>query len=94
MSPVVIKQNVIRPSENKPLGIAVHLAAAQHVSIRIYTQSGKLVKVVEDKVADAGTFETVWNGANENGKVVRSGVYLVEITTDHFSEKRKVVVVR
>lgn len=76
------------------MGISIHLDSTQHVVIRIYTQTGKLVKVLEDKTADAGTFETVWNGANANGRVVSSGVYLVEIQTDHFKEKRKVVVVK
>jgi flagellar hook assembly protein FlgD len=91
---VVILQNVIRPSANKPMSIGVHLDAAQHVVIRIYTQAGKLVKVLQDGIADAGTFEAVWNGANANGQVVRSGVYFIEIQTEHFTDKRKVVVVR
>jgi flagellar hook assembly protein FlgD len=93
-TPVVVRQNVIRPSENRPVVIGVHLAEAQHVAIRIYTQTGKLVKVLEDRMVEAGTFEAVWSGVNQNGSVVRSGVYLVEIQTAHFTEKRKVVVVR
>jgi flagellar hook assembly protein FlgD len=91
---VVIRQNVIRPSANKPVSIGVHLDTAQHVVIRIYTQMGKLVKVLQEGTADAGTFEAVWNGANANGQIVSSGVYFVEIQTEHFTEKRKVVVVR
>jgi len=93
-SPVVVLQNVIRPTANKPVSVGVHLDTAQHVAIRIYTQTGKLVKVLQDGIADAGTFETVWSGANANGQVVRSGVYFIEIQTEHFDEKRKVVVVR
>ncbi len=62
--------------------------------VRIYTQSGQLVKVVEDRIADAGTFETSWAGINQNGNVVSSGVYFVEIQTERFNEKRKLVVVR
>jgi flagellar hook assembly protein FlgD len=93
-SPVVLRQNVIRPTENRPVTIGVHIDHAQHVAIRIYTQNGKLIKVLEDRMVDAGTFEAIWNGANQGGSVVRSGIYLVEIQTEGFTEKRKVVVIR
>lgn len=93
-NPVVVRQNVIRPACHQNTTIAVQLDRAQHVTIRIYTQAGKLVKVLEDRTAPAGTFETAWSGANENGSVVRSGVYIVEIQTESFSEKRKLAVVR
>ncbi len=93
-APIVVRQNVIRPSENKPVIFGVHLDRSQHVAIRIYTQHGKLIKVLEDRQVDAGTFEAAWNGANQNGSVVRSGIYLVEIQTDTFTDKRKVIVIR
>ncbi|MBN1595258.1 T9SS type A sorting domain-containing protein, partial [candidate division FCPU426 bacterium] len=93
-APVVIRQNVIKPSQSQPAQFSVQLDRAQHVTINIYTISGKLVKTVADRMADAGTFEEVWNGANKNGRIVSSGVYIVHIKTETFSEKRKIAVVR
>jgi flagellar hook assembly protein FlgD len=93
-SPVVIRQNVVRPSLNQALHVGVWLDHTQRITVRIYSQSGRLIKVLEDRIAEAGSFETVWTGVNQNGSLAGSGVYFVEIQTDHFNEKRKLVVVR
>ena len=92
--PVVIRKSVIRPSQQQPAQLSVELEQPQHVSIKIYTVRGKLVKTVVDKMMSAGTFEQVWTGVNQNGSVVSSGVYIVHIKTDTFSEKRKIALVR
>jgi hypothetical protein len=93
-SPVVIRQNIVRPSQNQSLSVGVWLDTPQRVVVRIYTQNGHLVKVLEDRLVGAGKFETAWAGVNQNGSVVGSGVYFVEIQTEHFNEKRKLVVLR
>lgn len=92
--PVVIRGNVYRPTQQPPLPIAVYLAEAQQIRIQVFTLRGKLVKTIVDETAAAGTFEAVWDGANREGQIVRSGVYLVLVETRQFREKRKVAVVR
>jgi flagellar hook assembly protein FlgD len=87
--PVVIRQNVIRPDSTQPLHVAVQLDRPQRVAIHIYTRNGKLVKTLVDQVQNAGTFDAVWQGVNQNGQVVGSGVYIVLIQTETFEEKRK-----
>ncbi|MCK5219334.1 hypothetical protein KAR10_07425 [bacterium] len=93
-APVVIKQNIVRPSMNKPVHIDVKIAEAQRVVVKIYSLRGKLIKTLADRVADAGTFETVWEGVSQKGVLVSSGIYIVHIKTDTFDEKRKLAVVR
>ncbi|MEW6516293.1 MAG: FlgD immunoglobulin-like domain containing protein [candidate division FCPU426 bacterium] len=93
-SPVIIRGNVFKPTSQPPLPIAVYLDEPQQVKIRIFTLRGKLVKTVADQMASAGTFEAVWNGANREGRIVRSGVYIVYVETSRFKERRKLVVVR
>lgn len=92
--PVVIRGNVYRPTQQPPLTIAVFLDEPQQIKIQVFTLRGKLVKTVADQTASAGTFEAVWNGANREGQIVRSGVYIVNVETRQFREKRRVVVVR
>lgn len=91
---MVIKQNVVRPSVNKPARIDVKIAKAQRVVVKIYSLRGKLIKTLADRVANAGTFEAVWEGVNQKGNLVSSGIYIVHIKTDTFEEKRKLAVVR
>ncbi len=92
-APVTIRQNIVRPASNQPVHIAVRLDHPQRVVIKIYSRRGQLIKTLADQVMNAGTFEAVWEGVNQKGRVVGSGVYIVHIQTDSFSEKRKLVVV-
>lgn len=93
-SPVVIRGNVLKPSVQQPMQIGLYLERTQRVKIKVYTLRGKLVTTLVDRVVNAGSFETAWNGANQDRLMVRSGVYIIYIETEQFKEKRKMVVVR
>ena len=85
---------MVRPSVNKPARIDVKIDKSQKVVVKIYSLRGKLIKTLVDRVVNAGTFEAVWEGVNQKGRLVSSGVYIVHIKTDTFEEKRKLAVVR
>jgi hypothetical protein len=91
---VIVRGNVYRPASQPPIVISVFLERQQKVKVSVYTQTGKLVKVVADTQAGAGTFEAVWNGSNREQQLVRSGVYLVMVETETFTEKRRLAVIR
>ncbi len=93
-TPVVIRGNVLKPSTQRPMQIAVYLEKSERVKVKIYSLRGKLIKTLVDEVVQAGNFEAIWNGVNKNGSVVRSGIYIVYIETESFTEKRKMVVIR
>lgn len=48
------------------------------VSVRIYALDGRLVKTLRDDIAQAGTHEVRWNGTDNNGRHVPSGMYFVK----------------
>jgi len=92
--PFMVHPNVLRTSTGQPVRITLRIDRSQRVIVKIYTRGGKLVKTLVDSVINAKTFETVWEGIDRKGRVVPTGIYLVYIKTDDFSEKRKIVVVR
>jgi hypothetical protein len=62
-------------------------------TIRIYSINGELVKtLVEDRAIPEGTIE--WDGRNDKGEVVGSGVYLVNLKIDKSSRTVKVVILK
>lgn len=63
---------------------------SEPVDVRVYTIEGELVHEA-GHVAEGGV---VWDLLTLNGYSVRSGVYLVRISTGRFSEVRKVAVIR
>ena len=78
-----IAQNQPNPF-NPETVIKYALPSATQVSIRIYNIVGQLVKTLVDDYQPAGQHQVVWNGTNENGERVASGIYLYRfVTPDH-----------
>lgn len=71
------------------------------VELAIYDLQGKLVRALASKENfEAGRRELVWDGKNDNGRAVSSGVYFYRLhavglsSGKPFAEARKLTVVR
>ena len=68
------------------------------MSVRIYDLTGALVYERQYARGDPGTNpgpqEVTWNGRNDNGEVVRNGVYVCQIDTASGSVKIKIAVAK
>lgn len=65
--------------------------AGSEVEILIYNVRGQLVKELVHDFKSAGYYTARWDGTNELGEGVASGVYLIRMHTNDFTETRKVV---
>jgi|GEM_PF-2856636 len=65
-----------------------------NVNITIFNMLGQHVVTLTDGVKPAGTYSIVWNGRNEAGMAVTSGIYFYRLETGNFSETRKMVFMR
>ncbi|HDI00398.1 MAG TPA: hypothetical protein ENF74_05355, partial [Firmicutes bacterium] len=52
---------------------------------------GRLVRVLVDEELGAGLYRVSWDGRDERGEEVSSGVYCYRIVSGGFSEAKKVV---
>ncbi|MBN2185123.1 MAG: T9SS type A sorting domain-containing protein [Candidatus Krumholzibacteriota bacterium] len=66
----------------------------RQVSLRIYDTAGRLIVTLVDKSMPAGNYSIDWNGRDENGTVVVSGVYFYRLAAGDFQETRKMVLLR
>jgi hypothetical protein len=64
------------------------------VRIRIYDVSGRLVRIIIDEIRDAGSYETVWDGTNGEGRVTASGIYFCRMEAKDFERTLKMVLLR
>ena len=64
------------------------------VTLRVYDVAGRLVRTLVDEVRDAGAYREVWDGTNNRGSVVASGVYFYRISAKEFEQTRKMVLLR
>jgi hypothetical protein len=81
---------------NPTTTIRYSIAAAGRVSLRIYNAAGQLVRTLVDEaqLPRAEGFSVVWDGADNRGRSVSSGVYFLKLTAGDFSQTRKAVLLR
>jgi len=63
-------------------------------SVKIYNARGELVRVLAIQRFDAGLQRLVWQGRDENGSSVASGVYHVQYEIDGYSSRQKIALVK
>jgi hypothetical protein len=62
--------------------------------LRIYDVQGRLVRTMVDGVRDRGLHDLPWDGSDDRGRALPSGVYFVALTTEEHSLTRKLVILR
>jgi hypothetical protein len=65
-----------------------------HTTLRIYNIQGALVKTLVDDKRINGEYEVIWDGKNEKGEVVASGIYFYKLKAGDFSETKKMILLR
>jgi hypothetical protein len=88
-----LAQNYPNPF-NAGTTIKYSLADVEKVSIKVYNLSGQLVKVLVDEVEQPGNFTLSWDGKDESGKQMASGVYIYQMNAGSFQSAKKMVLVR
>ena len=64
------------------------------VSINIYNLKGQKVKTLINGYYKSGHYTSVWNGKNNNGKSVSSGVYFYKLKTKDKTIIRKMMLLK
>ena len=74
--------------------IAYSVPEGTHVTLRIYDLRGALVSTLVNGQVEAGDHAVVWNGRDDYGSGVASGVYFARIDSKHGVLTRKMVLAR
>ncbi len=64
------------------------------VTVRVYNVAGQLVRSLIDGVKDAGAYSVTWDGTNNLGVEVGSGIYFSKMETREYSATKKLVLLR
>ncbi|MBN1825983.1 MAG: alpha amylase C-terminal domain-containing protein [Candidatus Eisenbacteria bacterium] len=80
---------------NPSTEIVFNLPAAGNARVRVFDISGRAVRTLADRDFDAGEHALPWNGRDDRGNAVASGVYLVRMDAgDRMSDTAKIVLLR
>ncbi len=79
---------------NMATTIMYELSSACHVRIDIFNTLGQKVATIVDGEEPAGVHSARWNGADESGRSVSSGMYLYRMTAGDYTAEKKMMLVK
>jgi len=88
-----LHQNYPNPF-NPETRIEYTLKKAGHVSLHIYNILGEKVKTLLDQDQSAGFYQINWDGKNDKGKSVSSGLYLYKLEVNGFSQAKRMLLLK
>ena len=88
-----LNQNYPNPF-NPQTTIQYQLPKTSNVDLSIYNTVGQKIVTLADGQQSAGRYEVVWNGENDKGVRVESGLYLVRLNTGKNSYLRKIMMIK
>jgi hypothetical protein len=92
-APPAMQQNAPNPF-NPETRIRYALGASGPARLRIYDSSGRLIRTLVEERQEAGEHSVVWDGKNDEGGALASGVYFYELSTDQGRESRKALMLK
>lgn len=79
---------------NPECRITYALPKSLEVSLKIYDSSGNLIKTFPSEFRESGYHHIIWNGKDEAGNDVPSGVYLYRLKSEDFIMTKNMVLLR
>jgi hypothetical protein len=90
---ITLEQNIPNPFTTNTT-IKYKLSEPGAVTLNIYNIKGQLIKKLEESTKAAGQYSISWNGLNNNGSNVSSGIYLVRMQADNEVRTIKVMLLK
>ena len=79
---------------NPETTIRYSVKEATHVTIEIYNVKGQLVRTLVNEAKSAGNHNVVWNGMDNSGRSISSGVYFYKMKAGAYSSTKKMILMK
>ena len=73
--------------------VQLYLPASKNVSLTLYDTMGRTVRILFDGAKDSGSHIVLWDGRNEKGEKVKSGIYFCCLSTGGFTHTGKIALI-
>ena len=88
-----LRQNYPNPFNPETI-ISLDLPLADRARLCVYNILGRKVITLLDEELSAGTHTVLWDGADESGRAVASGIYLYRLETETVTLSRKMMLLK
>jgi hypothetical protein len=92
-SEISLHQNFPNPF-NPTASIRYDLRSQGFVSLKVYNLLGQEVRTLVSSFQPSGSYVTSWDGRNDSGALLSSGVYFYRLTVGSFVKTRKMLLIR
>ena len=79
---------------NPTTTIKFSLDGPQRVLIQIFDISGRIVSTLLDETRNKGTYTVTWNGMDNHGNSLASGIYLIQMKAGTYTVTRKITMLK
>jgi hypothetical protein len=91
-NPVYFKSFLTYPNPVKSLStIQYNLLKSTKVVLKIYNSLGQEVRTLVNEVQTSGQKKLVWDGKDNQGKTIGSGIYFCHLQTPGYKQSRKII---
>lgn len=88
-----LEQNYPNPF-NPDTQISYQLTTSGYISLNIYDLLGREIKTLVSKEQASGNYTVSWDGKDESGNIVPSGIYLYTLKAGSFTESKKMILMK
>jgi len=74
--------------------ITFSIPKQEHVNLKIYNVQGHLIKNLIDAEKEAGYYTIMWDGKNDDGRSVSSGVYLYKVEAGRYNSTKQMILLK
>ena len=79
---------------NPTTTIEYQLPVTCHISIKVFNIIGQEINSLVDHIQKRGHYKIIWDGKNNMGKSVSSGLYIILMEADKFSQSHKILLIK
>lgn len=79
---------------NPATTIKYQLAASRPVTLKIYDTLGRDIRTLVNERQNAGAYQVAWDGKDNAGRAVSSGVYFYQLSSENLKQTRQMFLIR
>ena len=88
-----LEQNYPNPFNSQTV-ILYQIKSAGKVKLEIYDVLGTKVRTMVNEFRNKGSYSQIWDGKDDNGRSVSSGVYFYRLNTHNFIQSKKMILLK
>jgi hypothetical protein len=88
-----LEQNYPNPF-NPVTNIKFSIPEAENVTLAVYNNLGQKIRTLTNDRMSAGTYQISWDGKNDGGQSVNTGVYFYQIQAGSFNQVKRMALIK